>query len=167
MLLRIFLFGSAIVGVLVAALVWAVITGQYEAAQPSPSPSAVSSGEAAASSCPASSVAESAAASASAEASPSAEASAGASGGGAMVNILNSNFGPDLTVAVGTTVMWMNADGYAHTATQGSDGVKAPDALFDLKLAAGASDTFTFTEAGTYQVTCTLHPNMNMTITVQ
>jgi plastocyanin len=163
MLLRIFLFGSAIVGVLVAALVWAVITGQYEAAQPSPSASAVASGEPAPSSSPEGSVAESA----SAQASASAEASVGASGAVAMVNILNSDFGPDLTVAVGTTVMWMNADGYAHTATEGVDGVKAPDALFDLQLAAGASDSYTFTEAGTYQVTCTLHPNMNMTITVQ
>ena len=163
MLLRIFLFGSAIVGVLVAALVWAVITGQYEAAQPTPSPSAVTSDEPAASLSPGGSVAESAAASPSAEASPS----AAASGEVAMVNILNSDFGPDLTVAVGATVMWMNADGYAHTATEGSNGVKAPDALFDLKLPAGASDSFTFTEAGTYQVTCTLHPNMNMTITVQ
>ena len=163
MLLRIFLFGSAIVGVLVAALVWAVITGQYEAAQPSPSPSVVASGEPAASSSQEASTAESA----SAEASRSAAASAGASGEVAMVNILNSEFGPDLTVEVGTTVTWMNADGYAHTATQGSDGVEAPDALFDLQLAAGASDSYTFTEAGTYQVTCTLHPNMNMTITVQ
>jgi plastocyanin len=163
MLLRIFLFGSAIVGVLVAALVWAVITGQYEAAQPSPSASAAVSGEPAPSTSPAGSVAESA----SAQASPSAEASAGASGAVAMVNILNSDFGDDLTVAAGSTVMWMNADTYAHTATEGADGVKAPDALFDLQLAAGASDSYTFTEAGTYQVTCTLHPNMNMTITVQ
>jgi plastocyanin len=158
-MLRIFLFGSAVVAVLVAALVWAVISGQYEAAQPSPSASAAVSGEPAASSSPAGS----AAASASAEASPS----AGASGAVTMVEILNSDFGPDLTVAVGTTVMWMNGDGFAHTATQGSDGVKAPDALFDLQLAAGASDSYTFTEAGTYEVTCTIHPNMNMTITVQ
>lgn len=162
MLLRIFLFGSAIVGVLVAALVWAVMTGHYEAAQPSPSASAVASGEPAASSSPAASVAESAAASASAEAS----ASAAASGAITMVNILNSDFGPDLTVAVGTTVMWMNSDPYPHTATQGSDGVKAPDALFDLQLAAEASDSYSFAEAGTYEVTCTLHPNMNMTVTV-
>lgn len=163
MLLRIFLFGSAIVGVLVAALVWAVITGQYEAAQPNPSPSVVASGEPAASSSPGASVAESA----SSEASSSAEASAGASGAVEMVNILNSDFGPDLTVEVGTTVMWMNADAYAHTATEGSDGKAATDALFDLKLAAGASDSYTFAEAATHKVTCTLHPNMNMTITVQ
>ena len=158
MLLRIFLFGSAIVGVLVAALVWAVITGQYEAAQPSPSPSLVASDEAAPSS-----PAGSTAASASAEASPS----AAASGAMTMVEILNSDFGPDLTVAVGATVMWMNGDPYAHTATEGSDGKTAPDALFDLQLAAGASDSYTFADAGSYQVTCTLHPNMNMAITVQ
>ena len=159
MLLRIFLFGSAIVGVLVAALVWAVITGQYEAAQPSPSASLIASGEPAPSSSPAGSTA----ASASVDASPS----AGASGAMTMVEILNSDFGPDLTVAVGATVMWMNGDTYAHTATEGSDGKAAPDALFDLQLAAGASDSYTFADAGSYQVTCTLHPNMNMAITVQ
>jgi nitrogen fixation-related uncharacterized protein len=58
MFLRIFLFGSAVVGVLVAALVWAVISGQYEAAQPNPSASVASSSEPAASSSPAGSAAE-------------------------------------------------------------------------------------------------------------
>lgn len=159
MLLRIFLFGSAVVAMLVAALVWAVISGQYEAAQPSPSPSAEVSGEPTSSSSPA----ESAAASASAGASPS----AAASGAVTMVEILNLDFGADLTVAVGTTVMWMNGDTFAHTGTEGSNGVAAPDALFDLQLAAGASDSYSFTEEGTYEVTCTLHPNMNMTITVE
>ncbi|HSC27790.1 MAG TPA: plastocyanin/azurin family copper-binding protein [Vicinamibacterales bacterium] len=159
MFLRIFLFGFAVVGVLVAALVWAVVTGQYEAAQPSPSPTAAVSGEPVPSSSPAGSAVESP----SAEPSPS----AGASGAVTMVEILDSEFGPDITVAVGTTVTWMNTDGFAHTATEGSDGVAAPDALFDLQLAAGASEGYTFTEAGTFQVTCTLHPNMNMTITVE
>jgi plastocyanin len=143
MFLRIFLFGSAVVGVLVAVLIWAVISGQYEAAQPSPSVNPSASGEVVASSSPT------------------------ASGETTTVEITNSDFGDDLSVAAGTTVTWMNGDGFAHTATQGSDGVKAPDALFDLQLAAGASDSFTFADAGTYQVTCTLHPNMNMTITVR
>ena len=160
---RIILFGMAVAGVLVAALVWAVITGQYEAAQPSPSPSVVASGEPTGSASPAGSAVESA----SAEASPSAAASAGATGAVSMVEILNSDFGADLTIAAGTTVMWMNADTFAHTATEGSNGVKAPDALFDLQLAVGASDTYTFADPGSYKVTCTLHPNMNMTITVQ
>jgi len=164
---RIILFGMAVAGVLVAALVWAVITGQYEAAQPSPSPSVVASGEPTGSASPAGSAVESASAEASPSAAASAGASAGASGAVTMVEILNSDFGADRTIAAGTTVMWMNADTFAHTATEGSNGVKAPDALFDLQLAAGASDSYTFADPGSYKVTCTLHPNMNMTITVQ
>jgi plastocyanin len=160
---RIILFGGAVVGVLVVTLAYAIWSGQYEAAQPSPSAVASEGGVPVASGSPAGSAAESPVASASAQAEPS----AAASGAVTMVEILNSDFGPDVTIAAGTTVMWMNGDGYAHTATQGSDGVKAQDALFDLQLASGASDSYTFAEASTYQVTCTLHPNMNMTITVQ
>jgi len=83
------------------------------------------------------------------------------------VEIANLDFGPDLTIAAGTTVMFMNADIVPHTATEGSDGVKAADALFDIQLAVGASDSYTFADPGTYQVTCTLHPTMNMNITVE
>ena len=59
-MLRIFLFGSAVVAVLVTALVWSVISGQYEAAQPSPTPTEAVSGEPIASSNPAASAAPSA-----------------------------------------------------------------------------------------------------------
>jgi plastocyanin len=159
MLLRIFLFGSAVVGVLVAALVWAVINGQYAAAQPTPIPSASVSG------APAPSGSQ-AAASGSAAASASAEASPAASGATSTVTITNSDFGPDLTVAAGTAVTFDNADSLPHTATQGSSGLKAPDALFDLQLPVGKADSYTFADVGTYQVTCTLHPQMNMTVTV-
>lgn len=161
MLLRIFLFGSAVVGVLVAALVWAVITGQYAAAQPTPEPSASVSG------VPAPSGSAVVAESASSAPSPSAAASPAASGATATVTIANSNFGPDVTVAAGTAVTFDNADSLPHTATQGSNGAKAPNALFDLQLAVGKSDSYTFADAGAYKVTCTLHPQMNMTITVQ
>ena len=58
-------------------------------------------------------------------------------------------------------------DSTKHTATQGKDGQKADDAQFDLQLDPGASDSFTFDTAGTYDVTCTIHSQMNMTITVQ
>jgi plastocyanin len=160
MFLRIFLFGSAVVGLLVVALVWAVISGQYEAAQPTPVPSSSASG------VPAPSGSQ-AAESASVAASASVEASPAASGPSAMVMISNFSFGTDLTIAPGTTVTFMNEDSAPHTATQGSNGVKAPDALFDLQLPPGASKSYTFADAGTYKVTCTLHPQMNMTITVR
>ena len=74
-MVRIILFGSAVVGVLVVTLAYAIWSGQYEAAQPSPS--AVASGGSVAPGASAGtspSAAASAAASASAQAQPSAAA---------------------------------------------------------------------------------------------
>jgi plastocyanin len=80
----------------------------------------------------------------------------------------NSEFSSaDLTIAAGTSVTFTNDDAFDHTVSEGVDGELATDALFNLELAAGASGSFTFTDPGTYQVTCTLHPTMNMTITVE
>ncbi len=106
--------------------------------------------------------------SASASASESAEPSDGGASGEMTVTLQNFAFSPTtLTVPVGSTVTFENKDATEHTATNGKDGQKADDALFDIKLATGASDTFTFDKAGTYDVTCLIHPSMNMTITVQ
>ena len=164
---RIILFGSAVVGVLVVTLAYAVWSGQYEAAQPSPSAVASGSGQPVASGSGEPVASASAEASAVASASAQAEPSAAASATATMVEIANLDFGPDLTIAAGTTVMFMNADTVPHTATQGSDGVKAAEALFDIQLPVGGSGSYTFADPGTYQVTCTLHAFMNMTITVQ
>ena len=157
---RIILFGSAVVGVLLVTLAYAVWSGQYEAAQPSPS-AVASGGSLAPGASP------SAAGSAVASASPQAQPSPAASGAAATVEIANLKFGPDLTVAAGTTVTFTNKDTLVHTATEGSNGVKAADARFDLQLPVGASATYTFADAGTYKVTCTIHLTMNMTITAQ
>lgn len=158
---RIFLFGSAVAGLLLVTLIYAVMIGQYQEKQPAsatPVPSGVEP-----------SAAASAVGSASAEASASvqAEPSAVASGAPATVTIANLDFGPDLAIAAGTTVTFINDDTVPHTATNGTDGVAASDSLFDLQLAVGASDSYTFAEPGVYPVTCTLHPQMNMTITVE
>jgi plastocyanin len=92
----------------------------------------------------------------------------GVAGGEMTVSLQNFAFSPTtLTVPVGSTVTFTNNDGTKHTASQGKDGQKADGALFDLQLDPGASDTFTFDTAGTYDVTCTIHSQMNMTITVQ
>jgi plastocyanin len=160
---RIILFGSAVVSVLLVTLAYAVWSAQYEAEQPSESPAASGSAAPGASSSPAASTA----ASASAQAVPSAAGSAAASATPTVVEIKNLDFGPDLTIPAGTTVTFTNADTVPHTATQGSTGVKAPGARFDLPLPVGGSDSYTFADPGTYQVTCTIHPQMNMTITAQ
>lgn len=157
---RIILFGSAVAGVLLVTLAYAVWSGQYEAVQPSPS-AVASGGTAEPGGSPSS--AASAVASASAQTQPS----AAASGAATVVEIANLKFGPDLTVAAGTNVTFTNKDSVPHTATEGSNGVKAADARFDLQLPVGASQSYTFADAGTYKVTCTIHLFMNMTITVQ
>jgi plastocyanin len=74
---------------------------------------------------------------------------------------------PTLTVPVGTTVTWTNNDPIDHTATEYLDGFAKPDARFDLELAPDESGSYTFTEAGTYEVGCVPHPAMQMLVIVE
>jgi len=102
---------------------------------------------------------------------PSSSAAAGSAGAGASgvttVTLQNFAFSPTtLKVPVGSRVTFTNKDQTEHTATNGKDGTKATNGLFDLSLKAGGSDSFTFDKAGTYDVTCRFHPAMHMTITV-
>jgi len=68
----------------------------------------------------------------------------------------------DLTINVGDTVTWTNDDGGAHTATS-TDG---PASFDSGNIATGATWSFTFTEAGTYDYKCDYHSSMTATITV-
>jgi len=74
---------------------------------------------------------------------------------------------PALTVPVGTTVNWTNVDPIDHTATEYLNGFPKPDARFDLELAPEASGSYTFDEAGTYEVGCVPHPAMQMLVIVE
>ena len=78
------------------------------------------------------------------------------------VQITDSTFSPaTLTIAVGDTVTWRNADDRPHTVTS-SDGV------FDSgNLDEGVGFSFTFTEPGTYAYLCAYHPEMQATIVVE
>ena len=63
-----------------------------------------------------------------------------------------------LTVTVGDTVTFTNADGAPHTAT-------AKDKSFDTKtLKPGASKTITINKAGTFAYFCRIHPSMKAKI---
>ncbi|MDO8689373.1 MAG: cupredoxin family copper-binding protein [Dehalococcoidia bacterium] len=78
------------------------------------------------------------------------------------VAIQNFAFGPKtLTAPVGTTVRWTNKDSAAHTVTGGKGAFESGN------LAQGQSFSFKFTQAGTYDYACKIHPNMTATITVQ
>jgi len=78
------------------------------------------------------------------------------------VSIENYAFTPDpVTVAAGTTVVWMNRDEVAYT-------VVSNDKLFSSpELEPNASFEFTFKKAGTYAYFCTLHPEMKGKVVVK
>jgi plastocyanin len=74
-------------------------------------------------------------------------------------------FIPDtLNINVGDTVRFTNADAYFHDITITSpDGIKDDRGLQDH----GKNIVYTFTKAGTFKVTCRLHPAMKATIVVK
>jgi len=158
------MFGSAVISVLLLTLIYAIVSGEYADRQPvasaSPTP--------AASTAPVASTAGSASAAPTASPTPAETAVPSASGSASavLVTIANFSFGPDLTIAAGTAVTFENSDAVKHTATNGSNGLPSSGSLFDLQLDPGASASYTFAAPGTYQVTCTIHPAMNFTITV-
>ena len=66
----------------------------------------------------------------------------------------------DLTVNVGTTVVWTNENGFSHTTTN-------DDGLWDSSvLGTGETFSFTFDQAGAFSYVCTIHPSMTAVITV-
>lgn len=90
----------------------------------------------------------------------------GGGGGGDVVEIRMQNTafvapsgGDDVTVAIGTTVQWVNLDGVQHTAT--STSVPAGGVAFDSGLL-GNGDRFEFTPqvAGTWVYFCEVHPGI-------
>jgi plastocyanin len=78
------------------------------------------------------------------------------------VDIAGFAFSPgSVTVSVGDTVTWSNADAQNHTAT-------ADDASFDTgTIAGGTSKSVTFATAGTFGYHCKIHPSMTATVVVQ
>jgi plastocyanin len=83
---------------------------------------------------------------------------------GETVSLSGSTFSPStLTIAAGTTVTF--TDTASHTVTEGTSGGAVDDPIVDE--AGGADIEVTFDEPGTYNITCKVHPAMNMTITVE
>jgi plastocyanin len=70
-------------------------------------------------------------------------------------------FDPEaLTIARGDTVTWINKDPFPHNVT-------AKGAFESQDISAGKSWKYTARKAGTYPYVCTLHPNMQGTLTVK
>jgi plastocyanin len=71
-----------------------------------------------------------------------------------------------LSVTAGTGLTFKNADGSAHTVTNGENGVAIASPAFDQQVAPGSSTEIAFATAGAIKVTCTIHHSMNLTVTV-
>jgi plastocyanin len=70
-----------------------------------------------------------------------------------------------LSVKVGTTVIWTNNDGVAHTVTSG-DPNAGPSGTFDSGLIKPTQTfKYSFTAAGTTSYFCTVHPWMTGKVT--
>jgi plastocyanin len=83
-------------------------------------------------------------------------------GSGLSISISGFKFTPaSLTVKIGETVTWTNADSASHTVVADDGSFKSGD------LATGASFSYTFTTAGTFTYICGVHPTMKGTIIVQ
>jgi len=78
------------------------------------------------------------------------------------IDISGNAFNPsEQTISAGTTVKWVNNDGYAHTVT-------SEDGVFDSgNIEGGGSFSYTFESTGDYPYVCTIHSGMSGTITVE
>jgi plastocyanin len=91
-----------------------------------------------------------------------------ASDGSVEVAVGMSSFSPTtLSISAGTEVMFVNNSGLPHTITHGTGGRAVDDPAFDRPVDDGGTVTIVFDEAGTFDVTCRIHPSMQMTITVE
>ena len=76
------------------------------------------------------------------------------------ISISNFAFNPEeLTISIGTTLTWTNLDSAPHTI--------AFESFESETLNTNDQYSYTFTEAGTYNYYCSLHPSMQGTIIVE
>lgn len=83
---------------------------------------------------------------------------------GPVVQVANMAYTPaTLTVKAGDTVTWIFDDrGVTHDVV----GVGAAKSVLRSRLMQTGTFTYTFTEPGTYEYTCSLHPEMTGTVVV-
>jgi plastocyanin len=100
----------------------------------------------------------------------------GSTGGGSTLSLGGTSFNgaTSITITAGQAVTFDDSSGGTHDLVTGTSGqftaaTGAPDEFSTkegLDLSAGDKKTVTFNTAGTYHITCTIHPSMQATITV-
>src|ERR1700730_2101104 len=78
------------------------------------------------------------------------------------VRIDNFSFTPaEITVSPGTTLTWTNGDDIPHTVVASNKAFRSKVMDTDQQF------SFTFTQPGTYEYFCSLHPHMKGKVTVK
>jgi len=78
------------------------------------------------------------------------------------ITIGNFQFSPaSMEIIIGETAQWINNDNVPHTIVADDNSFQSPT------LQAGESFHFTFTQAGTVNYHCSIHPSMKGTIVVK
>lgn len=94
-------------------------------------------------------------------AAPAASSSSSSDSGGVTIKAAGFAFAPkSVTVKKGQKVTWTNSDSAPHNVTSGDGTIKSKD------FTKGQSFTYTATKAGTFDYTCTIHPQMQATLIV-
>jgi plastocyanin len=84
------------------------------------------------------------------------------------VRMDGSDFIPaQLTIAAGTEVIFVNVSEFEHTVTEGTGGRAVEEPFVDIEVVEGDSEGVTFDEPGTFEITCRIHPTMQLTVTVE
>ncbi|MFB6353392.1 MAG: plastocyanin/azurin family copper-binding protein [Halobacteriales archaeon] len=79
------------------------------------------------------------------------------------VEMVNTTFDPErVAVTPGTTVEWVNRDGYGHDVTAAQFHEVAAEWSFSQSVAGGGSTTYTFEEPGVYEYYCSIHGRSQM-----
>jgi len=80
------------------------------------------------------------------------------------VDIMGYEFSPaEITISVGDTVTWTNHDSAPHNVVV-TDG---PEKFTSPTLEQGDTYSYTFTKAGAYSYYCSIHPDMQASVTVE
>jgi plastocyanin len=84
----------------------------------------------------------------------------------ATIEISGSQFGDAVDISAGQAVAFVNKDTLDHTVTEGTNGTAVADACVDEPIEAGETEVVTFTQAGDYDITCTIHSSMQTAVHV-
>jgi plastocyanin len=105
----------------------------------------------------------------------SASSPGGTTTAGNTVTMNTTNFDRHtITIKAGESVTFDNSNGAFHQICLGKDmqcskSAKGPQEVEGdgFSINTGAKKTVTFADPGTYDIACSVHPNMNLTVTVQ